>query len=150
MLGTNVTLDRSGRLHADLGDIVKDAGAASEGMYISVAGQPNEKLGPAGKKFVKDFGATQSGGQVEPVLGLRGPGEQRAADGDREARTARAPTVADELFNTNVDGRHPRHLQDQRERRHQRRTRSRSTADQGRQGRTFKMITPPPSLVKVA
>jgi branched-chain amino acid transport system substrate-binding protein len=27
------------------------------GAYISVAGQPNDKLGPKGKKFVKDFGA---------------------------------------------------------------------------------------------
>ncbi len=46
--------------------VVSGAGKASEGMYISVAGQPNENLGPTGKKFVKDFGATQAGGQVDP------------------------------------------------------------------------------------
>ena len=32
----------------------------------SVAGQPNENLGATGKKFVKDFGATQAGGNVDP------------------------------------------------------------------------------------
>jgi branched-chain amino acid transport system substrate-binding protein len=46
--------------------VVSGAGKASEGIYISVAGQPNENLGPTGKKFVKDFGATQAGGQVDP------------------------------------------------------------------------------------
>src|SRR2546423_8509423 len=38
-------------------DTWKNSGGAALGMYISVAGEPNEKLGPAGKKFVKDFGA---------------------------------------------------------------------------------------------
>jgi branched-chain amino acid transport system substrate-binding protein len=38
-------------------DTFKNSGGAAVGMYISVAGQPNEKLGPAGQKFVKDFGA---------------------------------------------------------------------------------------------
>src|SRR5438876_6671654 len=38
-------------------DTFKNSGGAALGMYISVAGEPNDKLGPAGKKFVKDFGA---------------------------------------------------------------------------------------------
>jgi len=38
-------------------DTWKNSGGAALGMYISVAGEPNDKLGPAGKKFVKDFGA---------------------------------------------------------------------------------------------
>src|SRR5881227_2479364 len=46
--------------------VVSGAGKTAEGMYVSVAGEPNEKLGPAGKKFVKDFGATQAGGNVDP------------------------------------------------------------------------------------
>jgi branched-chain amino acid transport system substrate-binding protein len=46
--------------------VVDGAGKAAENMTVSVAGQPNEKLGAAGKKFVKDFGATQTGGQVDP------------------------------------------------------------------------------------
>src|SRR5205814_9375415 len=35
---------------------VKVAGAASEGMYISIAGQPYKNLPPAGKKFAQSFG----------------------------------------------------------------------------------------------
>jgi branched-chain amino acid transport system substrate-binding protein len=46
--------------------VVSGAGQAAEDITVSVAGLPNEKLGPAGKKFVKDFGATQTGGQVDP------------------------------------------------------------------------------------
>jgi branched-chain amino acid transport system substrate-binding protein len=46
--------------------VVSGAGNASEGMYVSVAGEPNEKLGPTGQKFVKDFGATQASGNVDP------------------------------------------------------------------------------------
>jgi branched-chain amino acid transport system substrate-binding protein len=46
--------------------VVQGAGAAAEGIYVSVAGQPNENLPQAGKTFVKDFGATQSGGNVDP------------------------------------------------------------------------------------
>jgi branched-chain amino acid transport system substrate-binding protein len=37
-------------------DTIKDAGAASNGMYISIAGQPYKFLGAAGKKFATDFG----------------------------------------------------------------------------------------------
>ena len=46
--------------------VVSGAGNASEGMYVSVAGEPNEKLGAKGQAFVKDFGATQSGKNVDP------------------------------------------------------------------------------------
>ena len=46
--------------------VVDGAGTAAEGMYISVAGVPNEDLGTVGKKFVTDFGATQSSGTVDP------------------------------------------------------------------------------------
>ncbi|MHB8641713.1 MAG: branched-chain amino acid ABC transporter substrate-binding protein [Gaiellaceae bacterium] len=35
---------------------VKDAGAASEGMYISIAGEPYKNLPPAGKAFAQAFG----------------------------------------------------------------------------------------------
>src|SRR5207253_10367296 len=46
--------------------VVSGAGGAAEGTYVSVAGQPNENLPAAGKKFVSDFGATQKGGSVDP------------------------------------------------------------------------------------
>jgi branched-chain amino acid transport system substrate-binding protein len=37
-------------------DTIAHAGDASEGMYISIAGQPYSKLGPGGKKFAAQFG----------------------------------------------------------------------------------------------
>jgi branched-chain amino acid transport system substrate-binding protein len=46
--------------------VVDGAGQAAEGVYVSVAGQPNENLPQNGQKFVTDFGATQKGGQVDP------------------------------------------------------------------------------------
>jgi branched-chain amino acid transport system substrate-binding protein len=46
--------------------VVDGAGAAADGLYVSVAGQPNENLGPTGKKFVKDFGAEIGGKNPDP------------------------------------------------------------------------------------
>jgi len=37
-------------------DTIKDAGTASEGMYISIAGQPYKTLGKSGKAFAAAFG----------------------------------------------------------------------------------------------
>src|SRR5947208_6868904 len=65
VLGKNVTLLAPDRF-TPISAVVSGAGQSAEGMYVSVAGQPNENLGAAGKAFVKDFGATQSGGQVDP------------------------------------------------------------------------------------
>jgi ABC-type branched-subunit amino acid transport system substrate-binding protein len=65
VLGNDVTLIGPDGF-TPISAVVDGAGAAAEGMYVSVAGQPNENLGPTGKKFVKDFGATQAGGQVDP------------------------------------------------------------------------------------
>jgi len=65
VLGSNVTLMAPDGF-TPISAVVSGAGNASEGMYVSVAGEPNEKLGAKGKQFVKDFGATQSGGQVDP------------------------------------------------------------------------------------
>jgi branched-chain amino acid transport system substrate-binding protein len=44
---------------------VQGAGAATEGMTVSVAGLPNEQLGSTGKKFVSDFG-TSVGSSPDP------------------------------------------------------------------------------------
>ena len=41
---------------SSFGDTVKHAGDASEGMWISIAGQPYSSLPPAGKKFAAAFG----------------------------------------------------------------------------------------------
>jgi branched-chain amino acid transport system substrate-binding protein len=46
-------------------DVTESAGKAN-GMYVSVAGLPNEKLPAAGKAFVKAFTKSQGGGDVDP------------------------------------------------------------------------------------
>jgi branched-chain amino acid transport system substrate-binding protein len=46
--------------------VVDGAGNASESLYVSVAGQPNEALGPTGKKFVKDFSKQIGGENPDP------------------------------------------------------------------------------------
>src|SRR5213078_2936714 len=53
VLGNNVTL-------------LAPDGFTPISAVVSGAGQPNENLPAAGKKFVKDFGATQKGGNVDP------------------------------------------------------------------------------------
>jgi branched-chain amino acid transport system substrate-binding protein len=81
--------------------VVQGAGAAAEGMYVSVAGQPNENLPQAGKTFVKDFGATQSGGNVDPYSSYAAQSVEvllnaiAASDGTRAS-------VADKLLHTKV------------------------------------------------
>jgi branched-chain amino acid transport system substrate-binding protein len=46
--------------------VVSGAGSTAEGMTVSVAGLPNEQLKSAGKTFVSDFAATQGGKQPDP------------------------------------------------------------------------------------
>ena len=81
-------------------DTWKNSGGVANGMYISVAGQPNSKLPPAGKAFVKDFGA-QIGQDPNPYSAYGAQSMQvlldavKAADGDRAK-------VADALLKTNV------------------------------------------------
>jgi len=65
VLGKNVTLLAPDGF-TPISAVVSGAGGAAEGTYVSVAGQPNENLPAAGKKFVTDFGATQKGGSVDP------------------------------------------------------------------------------------
>jgi branched-chain amino acid transport system substrate-binding protein len=49
-------------------DTIKDAGAASDGMYISIAAQPYKNLPAAGKKFAQAFGKSigKPAAQVNP------------------------------------------------------------------------------------
>jgi branched-chain amino acid transport system substrate-binding protein len=65
VLGTKVTILAPDGF-TPISAVVQGAGHAAEGVYVSVAGQPNENLPQNGQKFVTDFGATQKGGQVDP------------------------------------------------------------------------------------
>jgi branched-chain amino acid transport system substrate-binding protein len=81
--------------------VVDGAGGASEGMTVSVAGQPNENLGSVGKKFVKDFGATQSSGQVDPYSSYAAQSADVLLTAIQNSDGSRAD-VAAQLFKTNV------------------------------------------------
>jgi branched-chain amino acid transport system substrate-binding protein len=82
--------------------VVQGAGAASEGIYVSVAGQPNENLPQAGKTFVKDFGATQSGGNVDPYSSYAAQAADVLLTAIENSDGTRA-SVTSELLKTKVD-----------------------------------------------
>ena len=45
--------------------LFEQAGPAARGTYVSIEGQVNERLGPTGKRFLREFGATQPGSHVD-------------------------------------------------------------------------------------
>ncbi len=63
-LGSKVTLI-GGDGFSFIPDLKKAAGPAAIGMYVSFAGVPNERLGPTGRRFLREFGATQPEGAVQ-------------------------------------------------------------------------------------
>jgi branched-chain amino acid transport system substrate-binding protein len=81
--------------------VVQGAGQAAEGQYVSVAGLPNEQLGPTGQKFVKDFGATQSSGQVDPYSSYAAQAAEVVLTAIEKSDGTRA-NVAENLFKTDV------------------------------------------------
>jgi branched-chain amino acid transport system substrate-binding protein len=81
--------------------VVDGAGQAAEGVYVSVAGQPNENLGATGKKFVEDFGATQAGGQVDPYSSYAAQAAESLLTAIENSDGTRAD-VTTQLLQTNV------------------------------------------------
>jgi branched-chain amino acid transport system substrate-binding protein len=128
--------------------VVQGAGQAAAGQYVSVAGLPNEQLGPTGQKFIKDFGATQSGGQVDPYSSYAAQATEvlltaiTGSDGTRAG-------VAANLFKTDVkDG-----ILGSFKINAQGDTNANPVSIyqiKGGKQTTYKVITPPVSLVKAA
>lgn len=81
--------------------VVDGAGQASEGMYVSVAGQPNENLGATGKKFVTDFSGTQSSKQVDPYSSYAAQAAEVVLKAIETSDGTRAGTAA-QLFKTDI------------------------------------------------
>ena len=81
-------------------DTFKNSGGAALGMYISVAGEPNDKLGPAGKKFVKDFGA-EIGSSPNPYSAYGAQAMEVVLNAISNSGGSRAK-VADNLIHTKV------------------------------------------------
>ena len=77
-----------------------EAGDAARGVYVTVPGRPLERLGPTGLRFLRDFGATRSGGRTA-TWAVYGAAATEAlldaiarSDGTRES-IARALTTVD-------------------------------------------------------
>jgi branched-chain amino acid transport system substrate-binding protein len=51
---------------APVWELWDQAGTAARGLYITNGGLPNQRLGPAGRRFVAQFGGTQPRGVVGP------------------------------------------------------------------------------------
>jgi branched-chain amino acid transport system substrate-binding protein len=129
-------------------DTWKNSGGAALGMYISVAGQPNAKLGPTGQKFVKDFGA-EIGTSPNPYSAYGAQAAEVLLDAIANSGGSRGK-VADNLLHTKVtDG-----ILGNFSINENGDTTSNPVTQykllQGGKTTPFKTITPPASLVKVA
>src|SRR5919204_1838806 len=100
VLGKNVTLLAPDGF-TPITAVVDGAGASAEGLYVSVAGQPNENLGPTGKKFVKDFSKEIGGKNPDPYSAYAAQSAEvlltaiENSDGTRKS-------VAEQLLKTKV------------------------------------------------
>ena len=82
-------------------DTWKNSGGVANGMYISVAGQPNSKLPPAGKAFVEGLRRPGRAGP-EPVLRVRGSDDAGHARRGRRRPAATAPRSPTRCSSTKV------------------------------------------------
>jgi branched-chain amino acid transport system substrate-binding protein len=82
--------------------VVSGAGEAANGMFVSVAGLPLEKLGPAGKKFVTDFVKYQKR-PPDPYAAYAAQAADVLLDAIARSNGTR-PSVVQQLFRTNVKG----------------------------------------------
>jgi branched-chain amino acid transport system substrate-binding protein len=78
------------------------AGSAAQGFYISYAGQPLSKLGPAGKRFIAGLRAyAKFKGQMPPYPVYQGQSAQVLLDAIARSNGTRG-SVSAQLFRTNV------------------------------------------------
>jgi class 3 adenylate cyclase/ABC-type branched-subunit amino acid transport system substrate-binding protein/streptogramin lyase/predicted Ser/Thr protein kinase len=77
------------------------AGPSARGLYISLGGLTTDHLSPAGRRFVKEFGATQPGGEVDPFAVYAAQATEVLLDAiGRSDGTRRS--VVKQLFRTRV------------------------------------------------
>jgi branched-chain amino acid transport system substrate-binding protein len=82
---------------------IEGAGAAANGMYISQPGLPEDKLTGAGKQFVADFKAETGKSTVDPYTSYAAQATVVLLDAIERSDGTR-PSVAEELFNTDIKG----------------------------------------------
>ena len=87
-------------------DVQQSSGKA-EGMYVSVAGLPNEQLPAAGKVFVKAFSRSIGGAEPDPYAVYAGQAAQVFVNAISKSDGTRS-SVADQLFKVRISERDPR------------------------------------------
>jgi DNA-binding SARP family transcriptional activator/ABC-type branched-subunit amino acid transport system substrate-binding protein/DNA-binding beta-propeller fold protein YncE len=78
-------------------------GPAARGTYVSIDGLVNERLGPAGRKFLRDFGSTQPGAKVDVAAAYAAQAAELLLDAIARSDGTRA-SVSAELFRARVRG----------------------------------------------
>jgi YVTN family beta-propeller protein len=73
------------------------AGPTARGTYVSIDGLVNERLGPAGRKFLRDFGSTQPGAKVDVAAVYAAQAAELLLDAIGHSDGTRA-SVSSELF----------------------------------------------------
>jgi branched-chain amino acid transport system substrate-binding protein len=82
---------------------IEGAGAAANNMYISQPGLPEDKLTGAGRQFVADFKAETGKSAVDPYTAYAAQATVVLLDAIERSDGTR-PSVAEELFNTDIKG----------------------------------------------
>ena len=79
------------------------AGPAGRGTYVSIEGLVNERLGPAGKAFLHDFGSTQPGAKVDAAAVYAAQATELLLEAIVRSDGTRA-SVSSQLFKARVRG----------------------------------------------
>ncbi len=78
------------------------AGSAARGLYVSIEGRVNERLGARGKRFLREFGATQPGSRVDIAAVYAAQAAEVLLAAIARSDGTRA-SVSSELLKTRVD-----------------------------------------------
>jgi branched-chain amino acid transport system substrate-binding protein len=81
--------------------LVERAGSAARGVYVSLNGLTLERLGPAGRRFVRTFSAAQPGADIQPSAVYTAQATEVLLDAIARSDGTRASVIR-ELFRTKV------------------------------------------------
>ena len=82
-------------------EAVADAGAGAQGMSISVPGTPAKTLKGAGARFIRDFGRTQRGKEIQAYTAYAAQSAVVLLDAIARSNGTRG-SVSSQLFRTNI------------------------------------------------
>jgi YVTN family beta-propeller protein len=82
--------------------LFEQAGSAARGLYVSIEGRVNERLGARGKRFLREFGATQPGSRVDIAAVYAAQAAELLLAAIARSDGTRA-SVSSELLKTRVD-----------------------------------------------